>query len=33
MVELTTTLYGQMRESVGLDVDIRKNLGVLGYGE
>ena len=33
MTELSQTLYGQMQESEKLDAVIRKNLGVLGYGE
>ena len=33
MTELSQTLYEQMAESEKLDVVIRKNLGVLGYGE
>ena len=33
MVELTTTLYGQMRQGAELDAVIRKNMEVLGYGE
>ena len=33
MAELSQTLYGQMEESEKLDAVIRKNLGVLGYGE
>ena len=32
MVELSQTLYGQMKESIKLDEVIRKNLGGLGYG-
>ena len=33
MAELSQTLYGQMEESEKLDVVIRRNLEVLGYGE
>jgi type I restriction enzyme M protein len=33
MGELSTTLYNQMREGAELDVIIRRNLEVLGYGE
>jgi len=33
MAELTGRLYDQMRESVGMDAVIRKNMEVLGYGE
>ena len=33
MTELSKTLYEQMQESGKLDAVIRKNLGVLGYGE
>lgn len=33
MAELSDTLYQQMRESVELDVRIRKNLEYLGFGE
>jgi type I restriction enzyme M protein len=33
MVELSATLYEQMREGLELDAIIRKNLEVLGYGE
>ena len=33
MAELSATLYEQMREGVELDMVIRKNLEVLGYGE
>ncbi len=32
-VELSDTLFQQMRESVKMDTVIRKNLEVLGYGE
>ncbi len=33
MIELSATLYEQMRGGVKLDAAIRKNLEVLGYGE
>jgi len=33
MTKLTATLYGQMREGAELDVVIRKNLEILGFGE
>jgi type I restriction enzyme M protein len=33
MTELTQTLYRQMAESEKLDIVIRQNLKVLGYGE
>ncbi len=33
MAELSATLYGQMRDGKELDVVIRRNLEVLGYGE
>ncbi len=33
MTELSQTLYSQMEEEEKLDAVIRKNLGVLGYGE
>lgn len=32
MTELSATLFQQMNEAEKLDVVIRKNLGVLGYG-
>ncbi len=33
MTELAGRLYGQMRESGGLDEVIKKNLELLGFGE
>jgi hypothetical protein len=33
MAKLTATLYGQMREDAELNVVIRKNLEILGFGE
>jgi type I restriction enzyme M protein len=33
MEELTRTLYQQMQQAEALDAVIRKNLGVLGYGD
>jgi len=33
MTELSQTLYSQLKEAEKLDAVIRKNLGVLGYGE